>query len=314
MKACWYAIAVWIVIGCLSVAYADGNPRPGYPHDTIVIHVQKADSGPKACDGGHSLFLRHVDGVIPPTTVSVTMVDWNQLDNDGDALFDEDQPDGIDNDLDGSIDEDGLEPGAVTTALDCDSYGDNQVALQIRDADPRPGIVSTQEWFMRLVGKPGQNFAFTSYANQTVSCAVVSDPDGIASSGDEVVECTSGTAIDWVELAYFNLASLGCAKQVKLGGGGVKAGGKTPFCDITDGFEVDVDSNADGVVELADQFVFTVSCVDNPLTTDVDESQFCPLSSIIWDVDTTATTSQAIAQIFVGHTGAAAIKSGKIVQ
>jgi hypothetical protein len=305
---------VWIIIGCFSIAYADGNPRPGYPHDTIVIHVQKADSGPKQCDGGHSLFLRHVDGVIPPTTVQVTMVDWNQVDNDGDGLFDEDPPDGIDNDLDGLIDEDGVEPGAVTTALDCDSYGDGQVSLQIRDADPRPGIVSTQEWFMRLVGKPEQNFAFTSYANQTVSCTVVSDPDATPNSGDEVVECTSGTATDWVGLASFNLASLGCAKQVKLGGGGVKAGGKTPFCDITDGFEVDVDQNADGVADLTDQFVFSVACVDNPLTTDVDESLFCPLSSIIWDIDPTQTTSQAIAQIFVAHTGAAAIKSGKIVQ
>ena len=36
-----------------------GNPRPGYPHDTIVIHVMSDQSGPKACDGGHSLFLRH---------------------------------------------------------------------------------------------------------------------------------------------------------------------------------------------------------------------------------------------------------------
>jgi hypothetical protein len=187
MKARIFAIAVWMLIGCLSLAYADGNPRPGYPHDTIVIHVQKADSGPKQCDGGHSLFFRHVNGVIPPTTLSVTMVDWNQLDNDGDGLFDEDLPDGIDNDLDGVIDEDGLEPGSVTTALDCDAGDDGRASLQIRDADPRPGIVSTQEWFMRLVGKPEQNFAFTSYANQTVSCTVVSDPNPEI-AGDEVIE------------------------------------------------------------------------------------------------------------------------------
>ena len=290
-----------------------GNPRPGYPHDTIIIHVLSDQSGPKACDGGHSLFLRHTGGVIPDTLMYITMTDWNQMDNDGDGLVDEDPTvDGIDQDGDGLDGEDPLEPGAITTALDCDSYGDGTVKLQIRDTDPRPGWVSTQEWFMRLIGKPGQNFAFTSFANQTVSCTVLSDPDTIPNSGDETVTCTSGTTADWVHLASFNLRDLGCVKTVKLGGKGVQAGGKTPFCNITDGFSVDVDETNDGVVDYFDQFVFSVGCVDNPLTPDVNEALYCPLSSIIWDVDEEETTSQAKAQIFVAHTGAAQIRSGKI--
>ncbi len=307
-------VVLCVAIGCLSFAYADGNPRPGSPHDTIIIHVQKGENGPKQCDGGHSLFLREIGGVIPPTLIRVTMVDWNQIDNDGDGLFDEDPPDSIDNDADGVVDEDGLEPGAVTTALDCDAL-DGEAALQIRDADPRPGVVSTQEWFLRLIGRPEQNFAFTSFANQTVSCTVLSDPDGTPNTGDEVVECTSGTEAEWVKLASFNVASLGCVKQVKLGGpNGVRAGGKTPFCDITDGFEVDVDTTGDGVTDLFDQFVFTVGCLDNPATLDVNESLYCPLSSIIWDIDEENTTDRATAQIFVAHSGAAAVKSGKIIE
>lgn len=305
---CFVAAAAAIAV---YAAESVGNPRPGFPHDTIVIHVMRADSGPKPCDGGHALFLRHTDGFIPPTEIHITMTDWEQINNDsatGDLLFDEDPLDDTDNDGDGLIDEDPIEPGAETKALDCDAYADGTVKLQIRDADPRKGWVSTQEWFMRLIGKPGQNFAFTSFANQTVSCTVVSDPDGIPGSGDETVECTSGTSADWVELASFNLASAGCVKTVKPGG---KAGGRTPFCDVTDGFEVDVQTDTE---TLYDQFVFSVSCVDNPDTLDINEALFCPLSSIIWDVDEAETTSQAKAQIFVSHTAAANVKSGKIVR
>ena len=41
-----------LFIGIISVGIAfgqnkNGNPRPGVPHDTIVIHVQKANSGPR---------------------------------------------------------------------------------------------------------------------------------------------------------------------------------------------------------------------------------------------------------------------------
>lgn len=289
-----------------------GNPRPGFPHDTIIFHVQKGENGPKNCDGGHSLFLRHVGGVIIDTLIHITMVDWNQVDNDNDGKFDEDPIDGIDNDGDGLFDEDGLEPGAVTTALDCDGL-DGEISLQIRDTNPIKGVVSTQEWFMRMIGKPEENFAFTTFANQTVTCTVLDDPDGIPNSGDEVVECVSGDQADWVQLASFNLANDGCVKQVKLGGKNTgKGGGKTPFCDITEGFLVDVDTDGDGIIDSENDFIFSISCADNPDTLDVDESLFCPLSSLIWDIDETATTLKATAQVFVGHTGAASVKSGKI--
>jgi len=309
-----------LLIGIISAALAfgqngngNGNPRPGVPHDTIIIHVQKADSGPKQCNGGHSLFVRHIDGVILDTYLNITMTDWNQIDNDGDGLFDEDPVDGFDDDGDGLTDEDPQEPGAVTMALDCDSWGDGELTLQIRDTDPRGGFVSIQEWFIRMVGKPEQNFAFTTYANQTVSCTVLEDPDGVPNTGDETVECQYGEMSDWVQLAYFNLADGGCVKRVKLAGkNSGKGGGKTPFCDITEGFQVDIDTDGDSVVDLFDQFIFSVSCVDNPDTLDVDESLFCPLSQLIWEIDPQNTTSQATAQIFVSHTGSDRVKSGKI--
>ena len=145
-----------------------------------------------------------------------------------------------------------------------------------------------------------------------MSCTVDLGLDGILGTDDDSATCESGREADWVELASVKLAAMGCVKQVKLGGGGVKAGGKTPFCDITEGFTVDVDIENDGIIDLEDQFVFTVSCVDNPDTLDVDETQYCPLSSVIWDIDTEETTSQAKAQIFVGHTGTASVKTGKI--
>jgi hypothetical protein len=326
MKNLLCCVACFIALSFVSPLFAEsvGNPTPGFPHDTIMIHVMKADSGPKQCDGGHSLFLRQQDGVVLPANIKITMVDWNQVDNDSDGLMDEDPIDGIDNDGDGSLDEDPIEPGAETKAIDCDALGDGAVSLQIRDADPRSGWVSTQQWFIRLVGKPQQNFAFTSYANQTVSCIVDPGPDGILGNADDFVVCESGNdPTEWVNLASFNLASGGCVKQVQLGGKGVKAGGKTPFCNITDGFLVDVitdDTNGDGAVDssdtvsLTDEFVFSVSCIDNPATTDLNETLYCPLSGIIWDVDTEETTSQAKAQVFVGHTSSASVKSGKITK
>jgi len=322
----YFKIAV-VVIGLCSLCMAygqtkPGNPTPGYPHDTIMVHVQKADSGPKVCDGGHSIFIRHFDGMIPPTIVKITMIDWVQVDNDVDGLADEDPKDGVDNDLDGSIDEDGLEPGAETTALDCDSFGDGEVTLRIRDTHPEAGWISTQEWFMRMVGKPEQNFAFTSYANQTVSCSFLPGADGLLGTEDDIAECVAGDESTWVELASFNLASLGCVKQVSLKEKNSNTGGgKTPFCNITEGFMVDVltDTNGDGDVDqddslLTDQFVFSISCLDNPLTEGLDESLYCPLSRIIWDIDESETTLKATAQIFVGHTGAAQVKSGKVLK
>lgn len=119
-----------------------------------------------------------------------------------------------------------------------------------------------------------------------------------------------------MQLTSFNADAGGCVKQVKgAGGDGVKAGGKTPFCNITDGFEVDVDFNSDGVIDTTDAFIFgiRVGCLDDPLTTTVDESLSCPLSSIVWATDED-TTSQAKAQIFVAHVGSVNVKTGKIIQ
>jgi len=308
-----------------AAAQGAGNPLPGYPHDTIIIHVQKGESGPKQCDGGHSLFVRHYDGVIPDTTLSITMVDWAQVDNDNDGQFDEDRPgdtndDGNpDDDQDGKTDEDGIEPGAETKALDCDAWVSDPatqvgtLSLQIRDTDPRKGYVSVQDWFIRLVGKPEQNFAFTTAAGQTQAfdCVVV-DPDLVPDSGDETVECEYVDT--YVQLAGdVNLAAGGCVKQVKLGGKNTSTGGgKTPFCDISDEFLVDVDQNGDGIADFLDQFIFGVSCFDDPATL-IDESLYCPLSSLIWEINPDQTTSKATAQIFVSHTGSASLKSGRIV-
>ncbi len=74
---------------------------------------------------------------------------------------------------------------------------------------------------------------------------------------------------------------------------------------------VDVDEDGDGIVDMEDQFIFSISCPDNPDTPE-DETLYCPLSSMIWDVDESSTTLKAQAQIFVGHTGSAKIQKGKI--
>ncbi len=99
-----------------ALAESVGNPRPGFPHDTIIIHVQKGENGPKNCNGGHSLFLRTENDVIPEDTIlNITMIDWVQVDNDNDGKFDEDPLGdankdgcpgvcGVDDDLDGFID------------------------------------------------------------------------------------------------------------------------------------------------------------------------------------------------------------------
>ena len=315
-----FVAALVLAIGGLQFAMAqsNGNPRPGWPHDTLIIHVQKASSGPKNCDGGHSLFLRYDStGHIIPANLFITMIDYVADDDDNDGLLD-DEPLGTDTDGDGILGEDPIEIGGITRALDCDGL-DGRVELQIRDANGAPGIVSTQEWFIRLVGKPEQLFSFNTYANQV--CTAV-DPDTIPNSGDEYVSC-GGTKADWAFLASFNLVtgvnSVECVKQVKKGGGGTPAGGKTPFCDITDGFEVDViyDTDGNGTLEtFPDQFVFGVrtACLDDPTTPAIEESDSCPLSGVVWGDFETNEFSKAQAQIFVAHTGNVSIRTGKIVK
>lgn len=316
---CVISMAMSLCIASTAYGESVGNPRPGSPHDTLNIHLMKAASGEVGCSGGgHAAFIRYDDdtGLVFPTNIYISMVDWTQADNDGDGFFDEDPVNAADDDLDGLVDEDGVEPGASTGFIDCDGL-DGEVTLQIRDTEPEAGVVSTQEWFIRASGRPGENFAFWTNADQ-VSCVLVDDPDGIPLTGDEVVDCSYGDTADWVQLGYVNLSTYdgGCVKQVTLGGKNpAKGGGKTPFCDITGEFEVDVDVNGDGIIDATaeeqDQYLFSVSCVDVPETIE-DESATCPLGRMIWEVDEENTTTKAKAQVFVGHTDSANITGGRI--
>ncbi|CAG0972866.1 hypothetical protein METP3_01597 [Methanosarcinales archaeon] len=310
-------ILLGTVIAVLALSMVSGtafgkNPEPGYPHDTIMIHIQPLTGNTNNCDGGHSLHIganieqgRVVS--IPETNISLTMQDWQQIDNDGDGLFDEDPVDGIDNDADLLIDEDDKEPGAETRATDCDSRdGDGKVSLQIRDTDPRKGYVSTQEWYMRLVGKPQQNFAFASYANQTINCTSV-DPgiDGIPGTADDTYQCDSET----VYLGNVDLSNYDGTSYVKAVG---SKKGKTNFADITRYFQVDVDIENDGVIDYYNRSIFSVSCEDNPLTTINETLDVCTLGSTIWNID--SATERPTIQLFVSHTGSAQITGARKIR
>lgn len=311
-----FFLALFLALLIAPAAYAQsvGNPTPGNPHDTLNFHLKKAASGEVGCSGnGHAAFIRY-DDEIYPTDIFIGMVDWVQKDNDGDGLYDEDPDNGIDDDADGLLDEDGTEPGASTGFSDCDGL-DGEIALQIRDTEPAQGVISTQEWFIRMSGMPEQNIAFWTNADQ-VTCVLLEDPDGMPQTGDEIVDCSYDYS-DWIQLGYVNLSQYegNCVKQVKLRGKNTaKGGGKTPFCDITGEFEVDVDIDGDGdtdLIEEQDQYLFSISCVDVPETI-VDESLECPLSRMIWELDEENTTTRAKAQVFVGHTGTARVKGGTI--
>lgn len=313
------SLCATLLVAPTIAAAGNGNPRPGNPHDTLNFHLKKAASGVVGCSGsGNAAFVRYDDLTDQPlpTNIFITMVDWEQIDNDQDGFFDEDGPDGIDNDLDGLVDEDGDEPGKSTGFTDCDGL-DGDITLQIRDTEANKGRISTQEWFIRASGKPGENFSFATKADQ-YSCVLLEDPDGIPETGDEVVECSYGDVGDWVDLGNVNLSSYegDCVKQVSTGGKNPKkGGGKTNFCDITGEFEVDVDLDGDDVINPdlgeADQFLFSVTCVDVPETLE-DESETCPLARMIWEIDESNTTSKAKAQVFVSHTGSSNLKGGKI--
>lgn len=319
MKISTISLCAALVAAPVVFAQGNGNPRPGSPHDTLNFHLKKSASGVVGCSGnGNAAFVRYDEQTdMPlPTNIFITMVDWEQIDNDQDGFFDEDGPDGVDNDLDGLVDEDGDEPGKSTGFVDCDGL-DGDITLQIRDTESNKGRISTQEWFIRASGKPEESFAFYTKADQ-YTCVLIDDPDGTPNTGDEVVECSYGDVGDWIDLGSVNLSSYdgGCVKQVKLGGKNSKSGGgKTNFCDITGEFEVDVDTNGDDVIDdalgEADQFIFSVTCVDVPETIE-DESQTCPLARMIWEVDQDNTTTKAKAQVFVSHTGTTNLKGGKI--
>ena len=323
-----YSIPAVISLCATTMVYGAsvGNPTPGFPHDTLNFHVKK-DNGPVDCSGGgHAAFIKYDDvtGEILPAEIRITMEDWVQIDNDNDGLFDEDtSADGVDDDddlsrsgifLDG---EDPVEPGNKTGFMDCDG-SDGVITLKIRDTDPRAGIISTQEWFIRMIGKPDESLAFWTNAQQATCEVVDPGPDLTVGTADDVIECSFGeTDSDWVQLGYVDASNYDgqtCAKQVKLGGKNTsKGGGKTAFCNITNEFLVDVDTDGDDLADMFSQYIFSISCPDDP-DTEVDESAECPLSQMIWDVDTTegSTTTKAKAQVFIGHTDSTGIKGGKI--
>jgi hypothetical protein len=276
------ALFLTLVLGYSSVlaGNGNGNPHPELKHDTLILHVHPWANGNSInCNqGGHSAHMRaDENGNLMPVDISLTMIDWYQIDNDKDGSFDEDPPgdangdgcpgvcgvdddgdllidegDPADDDEDGKIDEDGVEPGGNTAVMDCDGL-DGDISIQIRDTFPQRGLISTQIWNVRAVGIPNQNFVADTRGEHTYSCWVVEDPDGSflnppigedpAYSGDEVFECDSET----IELGTIDLSLIEDGKAVHTPKNGGKGGrkGTTNFVDITEWFLVDVDMDDD---------------------------------------------------------------------
>ena len=72
--------------------------------------------------------------------------------------------------------------------------------------------------------------------------------------------------------------------------------------------DVGVDANGGSVT---DQFVLSSSCLEDPLAT-LDETLYCSLGGIIWDINEEPTALQATVETFVGSNGSAAIRREKI--
>jgi hypothetical protein len=232
----------------------NGNPKPGYPKDTIVIHVQKEhdDTFSHNCDGGHSLHIgafQDENGYWhpEPTTIEITMKDWVLLDNDNDGQFDEDPVNGVDDDGDGAIDEDPMEPNYETFATDCDSRApdDNTVGIQIGDKDPDKGQITAQSWFIKLNGPPRQPLLMETSGKHAIECTLVENPDGVIGTDDDVIECNYET----VPLGHLDITEYSNAIAFKEGGKNKKGGGKTSFVDITELFLVDYDDDNDGAID-----------------------------------------------------------------
>lgn len=250
-----------------------GNPKPGYPKDTIVIHIQKEhdDTFNSNCEGGHSLHIgatQDENGYWHPeaVTIEITMKDWVLLDNDGDGQFDEDPFDGVDNDLDGLIDEDPMEPNYETFATDCDSRGpnDDTVGIQIGDKDPDKGEITAQSWFMKLNGPPQQPLLLETSGKHAYECWLDENPDGIIGTADDVIECKYIEG-EFLPLGQLNITDYCEGIAFKEGGKNKKGGGKTSFCDITELFLVDYDVDNDGDIDADDAsgsgvHIFSTTC------------------------------------------------------
>jgi len=75
-----FSLVAVAVLGAGAAWAGNGNPRPGYPHDTIMIHVLADNGNTKGCafdGGGHSLFLRYdrVTLEVLPANIYITMID-----------------------------------------------------------------------------------------------------------------------------------------------------------------------------------------------------------------------------------------------
>lgn len=273
----------------------NGNPIPGVPHDTLMFHVQK--SGPGECSGGHSAHIKadivknEVQGPFPNVQLHFTMTDWVDAEND--------PSDGVGND-----------EAYQTKFLDCTTFDDPDdspvLELQIGDKDYRQGWISTQSFFLRTVGIPGQAIALGTPSGFYWTCTVIDygDPDVI---GDETVECNENGPID---LNDIELTSE-CVHKTKGKGGGNT--GKVSFCDVTESFLVDVDVNGDGfdcdaegTDDVCGIHIFQIGCIDDPLT-EINEAETCPLGSAVWEWE--SSSERFTLQMFVSHDG-----NGKITK
>ena len=286
-----------------------GNPLPGTFHQKLVFNVgdEKPVGFSTGC-GGHAIHLKGIflNGKlqsIPPTQIEFSMINWYQIDNDNDGLFDEDPADGIDNDGDFRVDEDPVEPGNETMSVDCDARGDapgtESVSVIIADNDPRKAYVSTPVVHMRTTGNPNTELTITTAA-AVWSCEVSGPgPDGVLGTADDTYTCTQS---EFLALGTIDLTEECDGKAIKDvstkkggQGGSKKANGKTEFCNVTHTFEVDVDFDGDGTLDcdttapdgtprcdIDDANIFSLSCENNPETIRVDED---PLDCAVDDSD-----------------------------
>ena len=58
MFATAFMISMLLASPLAQVIYAgNGNPQPGFPHDTLILHIQKTGTGSGDCSGGHSAHI-----------------------------------------------------------------------------------------------------------------------------------------------------------------------------------------------------------------------------------------------------------------
>jgi hypothetical protein len=274
---------------------SNGNPVPGVPHDTVMFHVQK--SGPEECSSGKSAHIKanidknQVIGDFPMVQLHFTMIDW--VDPDGDPS-------------DGIV---GNDEAYQTKFLDCTTfdeplYDENNpptLELQIGDKDPRKDWISTQSFFLRTVGIPGEAIVLKTPSGFYWTCEVTDegDPEII---GDETIECNENGPIDLNDIQLDSE----CVHKTKGKGGGTT--GKVSFCNVTESFLVDVDVEGDGfdcdgfeTDDVCGIHIFQVGCPDPDPSTEIYEEGECPLGSALWEWD--SGSKRFTLQMFIAHDG-----------